>query len=202
VVIGNPPYVRQELLGSAKDYFQQKYEVYHGMADLYAYFIEKSISVLKPSGYFSYIVANKWLRANYGQPLRQWLKKQRILELIDFGDLQVFKGATTYPCILTIEKNQAHKNFTAARIDTLEFADLNDYILEKEFDISQDELEEEGWSLVDNESLSLINKIKSSGISLKEYSNNKIFYGIKTGLNEAFVIDSKGLDADTLKFGA
>jgi len=90
VVIGNPPYVRQELLGDSKEYFKQKYKVYHGAADLYSYFIEKGISVLKPAGYFSYIVANKWLRANYGKPLRHWLKKQRLLELIDFGDLQVF----------------------------------------------------------------------------------------------------------------
>ncbi len=100
-VIGNPPYVRQELLGDFKDYFQQHYEVYHGTADLYAYFIEKGVSLLRKDGLFSYIVANKWMRANYGEPLRCWMKKQRIEEITDFGPLPVFEGATTYTCIIS-----------------------------------------------------------------------------------------------------
>lgn len=69
-VIGNPPYVRQELLKGQKEYFKDRYEVYHGIAYLYAYFIEKGISLLRENGQFSYIVANKWMRANYGKPLR------------------------------------------------------------------------------------------------------------------------------------
>ncbi len=105
-VIGNPPYVRQELLKGQKEYFNGHYEVYHGVADLYAYFIEKGISLLKDGGQFSYIVANKWMRANYGKPLRSWLKSKRIEEIIDFGDLPVFKQATTYPCILRVAKRR------------------------------------------------------------------------------------------------
>jgi type II restriction/modification system DNA methylase subunit YeeA len=99
VVIGNPPYVRQELLGELKSYSQKTYKVYHGVADPYAYFMEKGLGLLNPSGLFGIIVANKWMRAGYGQPLRSWLKTKDIKEIIDFGDLQVFKGATTYPCI-------------------------------------------------------------------------------------------------------
>ena len=101
-VIGNPPYVRQESLKGVKEYFQTHYKTYHGVADLYVYFIEKGISLLRPKGIFSYIVANKWLRANYGTPLRRWLKERQIEEIVDFGDLPVFQGATTYPCILRI----------------------------------------------------------------------------------------------------
>ncbi|MCP1393247.1 MAG: N-6 DNA methylase, partial [Methanothrix harundinacea] len=63
-VIGNPPYVRQEVLGEFKAYFQEHYQVYHGIADLYTYFIDKGVSLLRPKGIFSYIVANKWMRAN------------------------------------------------------------------------------------------------------------------------------------------
>ena len=105
VVIGNPPYVRQEMLGEFKDYFQNHYEIYHGTADLYTYFIEKAVSLLKKGGLFSYIVANKWMRANYGEPLRRWMKSQHIEEIIDFGDLPVFETATTYPCIIRIRKD-------------------------------------------------------------------------------------------------
>ena len=78
VVIGNPPYVRQEMLGKQKEYFHTTYKTYSGVADLYIYFIERGVSVLKPSGLFSFIVSNKWIRANYGQPLRNWLKTQYI----------------------------------------------------------------------------------------------------------------------------
>ena len=73
-VIGNPPYVRQELLSDYKNYFQRTYKVYHGIADLYSYFFERGIGLLNKKGLFGIIVANKWMRANYGEPLRKWLK--------------------------------------------------------------------------------------------------------------------------------
>ncbi len=104
-VIGNPPYVRQETLGKAfKDYAKGKFETYAGTADLYTYFIERGVKLLNKNGLFGIIVANKWLRARYGKPLRTWLKQQAIQEIVDFGDLPVFEQATTYPCILTIGK--------------------------------------------------------------------------------------------------
>ena len=104
-MIGNPPYVRQETLGlEFKDYAKLHYETYAGTADIYTYFIEKGISLLRSKDYFSYIVANKYMRANYGRPLRQYLKTKQIVEIIDFGDLPIFKGATTYPCIIRLSK--------------------------------------------------------------------------------------------------
>ena len=104
-VIGNPPYVGQESIKDQKEYYQSRYAVYQGTADLYAYFIEKGISLLRPGGIFSYIVANKWMRANYGKPLRKFLLSKQIEEIVDFGDLPVFKAATTYPCII---RSQQH----------------------------------------------------------------------------------------------
>ncbi len=108
-VIGNPPYVRQETLGKAfKDYAKKKYETYAGTADLYTYFIERGVKLLNENGLFGIIVANKWMRARYGKPLRTWLKQQAILEIIDFGDLPVFEQATTYPCILIVRGGNPH----------------------------------------------------------------------------------------------
>ena len=103
-VIGNPPYVRQELLGKQKEYFQRKYKVFHGMADLYSYFIEKGIGLINENGLFGFIVANKWMRANYGEPLRKWLKFGNIKEIIDFGDLRVFQEQPLIPAFLSAEK--------------------------------------------------------------------------------------------------
>lgn len=49
-MLGNPPYVRQELLGSMKPYLQKRFEVYHGVADLYCYFFERGLRLLKAGG--------------------------------------------------------------------------------------------------------------------------------------------------------
>ncbi len=190
-VIGNPPYVRQEGLGEQKEHFQAKYEAYHGMGDLYVYFIEKGVKLLKENGRFSYIVANKWMRANYGQPLRAWLKKQCIEEIIDFGDLPVFKSATTYPCIMVITNQNAKKKFRAAEIKTLAFTDLTEYVEENRFDIEVASLDESGWALTNAATQKLLQKLREQGKPLGEYIGGKIYYGIKTGLNNAFVIDTE-----------
>ena len=189
VVIGNPPYVRQEGLGEFKGYFQKHYKVYHGTADLYTYFVERGVSLLREAGIFSYIVANKWMRANYGAPLRRWLKEQCMEEIIDFGDLQVFQGATTYPCIMRIKKSAPKTSFDVTQVKTQDFRDLGEYVREDHYSMNQKALEDNGWSLADERTQSLLDKIKSKGVTLGEYVGGKIYYGIKTGLNEAFVID-------------
>lgn len=191
VVIGNPPYVRQETLGEFKGYFKKHYNVYHGTADLYTYFMERGVSLLKVGGVFSYIVANKWMRANYGQPLRRWLKGQRIEEIIDFGDLPVFEGVTTYPCIIRTTKNQPCDSFDATQVKTLDFQSLSDYIKENHHSVKQSALDDSCLSLADERTQDLLTKLRSKGVPLGEYVGGKVNYGIKTGLNEAFVIDSK-----------
>jgi type I restriction-modification system DNA methylase subunit len=188
-VIGNPPYVRQEGLTDLKPYFEKRFSVYNGVADLYVYFIEKGVSLLRQGGFFSYIVANKWFRANYGKPLRQWMKQQHILEIIDFGDLPVFKQATTYPCIVVIQKKAPGPFFRASIIKTLNFSDLQAHVRQYHHDVRQDTLDESGWSLANQNSQDVFDKLHKTGIPLGEYVDGKIYYGIKTGLNEAFVID-------------
>jgi len=194
VVIGNPPYVRQETLGNLKDYFKQHYQVYHGAADLYAYFIERGLSLLKKDGIFSYIVANKWMRANYGKPLRQWMKQQRIEEIIDFGDLPVFQKATTYPCILRIRKDSTNKSFDTAKVKTLFFNDLEEHINKRRYSVRQKMLDDGGWSLAEEKTQTLLSKLQKMGTPLGDYVQSKIYRGILTGLNEAFVIDSETRD--------
>ena len=191
VVVGNPPYVRQETLGEIKTYFSAHYLVYHGTADLYAYFIEKGISLLKDGGFFSYIVANKWMRANYGMPLRRWLKGQHIERIIDFGDLPVFLEATTYPCIILISKRPPDTSFNATQVKTLNFTNLTKYVSENSYIVDQTKLKDEGWSLADRHAQDLLDKLRNQGTPLGEYVDGKIYYGIKTGLNEAFVIDAE-----------
>ena len=189
-VIGNPPYVRQELFSEHKPYFQQRYAVYHGVADLYTYFMERAAGLLKPGGLYGIIVANKWMRANYGEALRTWLKQQDVRELIDFGDLPVFAGATTYPCIVLYAKGKPGRNVTVCEVKTLDFEDLGTYVQDHKRSLPQSGLEASGWSLAGAEEQKLFRKLMGMGVPLGEYVDKQIYYGIKTGYNEAFVIDA------------
>jgi len=189
VVIANPPYVRQESIKDQKAYFKEHYRVYQGTADLYVYFVERGVNLLAAGGVFTYILPNKWMRANYGKPLRAWLKERRIEEIVDFGDLPVFESATTYPCILRMGAGAPRERFDAVRVETLDYPDLTDYVKTHSYPVNQTYLDDEGWSLADEKTQALLEKIRAAGVPLGEYVDGKIYYGIKTGLNEAFVID-------------
>jgi hypothetical protein len=191
VVIGNPPYVRQELLKEQKKYFETHYAVYQGTADLYAYFMEKGISLLRPKGLFSYIVANKWMRANYGKPLRKYLLTKQIEEIIDFGDLPVFKTATTYPCIIRVSNEKPAREFCVSKVDALDFPSLDDYVKAHCHHMDPHIFTDDGWSLGDKLTETLLKKLQSIGKPLEEYVKGELYRGITTGLNEAFVIDEK-----------
>jgi type I restriction-modification system DNA methylase subunit len=105
VVIGNPPYVRQELLSPFKPYLEEHYASYDGVADLYVYFYEKGLNILRPNGILSYIVTNKWLRAGYGEPLRKFFAENSVFEqIIDFGHAPIFEDADVFPCIVAVRK--------------------------------------------------------------------------------------------------
>lgn len=189
-VIGNPPYVRQEMLGKQKDYFREHYQVYHGMADLYSYFIEKSLKLVNAGGLYGVIVANKWMRANYGEPLRRFLKSQNIYEIIDFGDLPVFETATTYPCIMITGKPGTENDQIRLTIpETIKFTTLSGYVEQNHSFLNKNSLNDEGWSLAGDAANAVIAKILKAGKPLGEYVNKKIYRGVLTGLNEAFVID-------------
>lgn len=191
VVIGNPPYIRQEEFTELKPYLSGHYGVYAGTADLYSYFVECGIKLLKPYGEFIYILPNKWMRAGYGGALRRMLKNISIRSVVDFGDLPVFEEATTYPCILHLIKDVSGDEFDSASLTTLEYpSGLEQFVKENSMKISRNSLNDDGWSLIDNKKQELLSKLRLAGIPLVEYSKHKIFYGIKTGLNEAFVIDS------------
>ena len=191
VVIGNPPYVRQEMFAYRKDYLQRKYQTYHGSADLYVYFIERGVSLLKKNGLFCYIVANKWLRANYGKPFREWLRHQCIEEITDFEDLPVFQQATTYPCILRIQRNSPNETFPATKIKTLNFSHLMDYVDSNCYIVNQNMLDSGIWSLADQQAQSLLGKLREKGMPLENYVEGKMYRGILTGLNQAFIVSAE-----------
>ena len=192
-VIGNPPYVRQESLGDLKSYFQSHYEAFDGVADLYAYFVEKGVGLLRKGGLFSIIVSSSFLRATYGRPLRRTLKQRAaILRLVDFGGLPVFTNAKdTYVCIPLLEKGAQPERIEVARVVTLENLDLEEYVRTHRYTIPHVRFGEDAWSIKSDAEADVFAKIVKAGKPLGEYVKRRLYYGIKTGLNEAFVIDTE-----------
>lgn len=206
VVIANPPYVRQELIGDQKPELEAAYPaVYAGTADLYVYFFARSFSLLRPKGVLSFITPNKFMRANYGRKLRGYLaEKVRLHTLIDFGDLPIF-DATTYPMITLASKQPPAKlpspsaafgrgaggegKITVLQITTLAEAENLPAAVEHAFRLPQNTLTDEGWQLSSPRVRAVMDKLANAGVSLGEYVDNKFYRGITTGLNEAFIID-------------
>ncbi|MDR2642575.1 MAG: Eco57I restriction-modification methylase domain-containing protein [Planctomycetaceae bacterium] len=195
-VIGNPPYVRQETLEiETKKYFQTHYKTYHGNADLYTYFFEKGIGLLNATGLFSIVVANKWTRASYGKKLRNWLKNHNIQEIVDFNDLPVFGKVTSYPMIIRIGKcescsEKSDKPLHFARVTTLDFESVSKHVMGRFQSVPRESLTDNGWQLGDEGNKKLFDKLMSAGIPLKKYVKGKIYRGVVTGLNKAFVINA------------
>jgi adenine-specific DNA-methyltransferase len=193
VVIGNPPYVRQEKIKKDKPLLQkQGYEVFTSTADLYVYFYEKGYQLLKQKGVLAYITSNKWMRAKYGEKLRKFLKeKTTIIKLIDFGGYRVFEQ-TVDTCILLFKKEKPPKGHTFEFLTVpSDVKDLESYLENANWQkMEQDKLSNNGWTLGDDKVLSLKEKIEKVGKPLKEW-DVKIYFGIKTGYNDAFIIDTE-----------
>ena len=197
VVIGNPPYVRQELLSPIKPYLQANYESYDGVADLYTYFYEKGLKLLKKGGLLSYIVTNKWLRAGYGEALRRLFVKEGTIEkIVDFGHAPIFEDADTFPCILAVRKPDFSGNVEENKVivcavprECLADINLSQYVEENGYKISQSRFTADAWSLEPAEVDELMQKIKRVGITLKDFAGVKPYRGILTGFNDAFYID-------------
>ncbi|WP_233900601.1 Eco57I restriction-modification methylase domain-containing protein [Tenacibaculum piscium] len=195
VIIGNPPYVRQELFKEIKPYLEKNYKCYNSVADLYTYFIEKGINLMNEKGLFSFILPNKFLKATYGKNIRKVMKEDANLELLlDFDDYPVFADATTYPIIYILNKKSDNKakTFLFSEINKRDNTDDPIITLEnKKHLVSCDSLTDEMWNFIDITSFKLLEKIKKDSISLGDFVDKKVFRGLTTGRNEAFTIDSE-----------
>lgn len=196
VVLGNPPYVRMELLKALKPYLEGRYEVVSDRADLYCYFYERGLRLLKPGGRLGYISSNTFFKTGSGRPLREYLLRKATLEsVVDFGDLQVFEGVTTYPAILTMKRGSAPKDHEL-RFWKLDVLPENNFLATWEAAAGpypQDALGAGSWELENPARRALRDKIKTGRKTLKEVCGSPL-YGIKTGLNAAFLIDAATKD--------
>ncbi|AFZ54026.1 class I SAM-dependent DNA methyltransferase [Cyanobacterium aponinum] len=194
IIIGNPPYIRQEEFSALKPILKSKYQIYHSIADLLTYFVELGFNLLKVNGVFQFIISNKFTRANYGQKMRQFLLDNTALtHFIDFSGLSVFEEATVDACIVGFVKNKINNhhflygNFASYHLNINNFRQC---LAEVKRDFLQSNLTIDSWSFESSEVLRIKRKVESQGTPLKNWDIT-INYGIKTGYNEAFIIDGK-----------
>lgn len=195
-VIGNPPYVRQESIKDQKCYFQNNYASFEGTADLFIYFIELGTRLLAPGGRYSIIVSSSLLRSAYAEPLRRHIHATvAIEEVVDFGGLAVFADAKdTYVCIPVISKGAQPDEISISRISSLEFENLAAVAASGRYQVPAGRFTPEAWSLKTDSEAKVFDRILKAGQPLGELVAKRIFFGIKTGLNDAFEISSAQRD--------
>ncbi|ANE35902.1 type II restriction endonuclease [Campylobacter iguaniorum] len=190
-VIGNPPYVRQESIKEFKPNLQKLYKVYSSTADLFVYFYELGINALKVGGGLGFICSNKFFRAGYGENLRKFiLDNTTIKSIVDFNAVKIFEDATVDSAITILQKDRSiNTKFSILQPTTQNFSLENDNFMQME----QANLSEKSFTFLNADELNLKSKIESIGTPLKKWDIS-IYYGIKTGFNEAFIVDTKTKD--------
>jgi REP element-mobilizing transposase RayT len=188
VVVGNPPYVRAELLGDSRDYLARNYKVFNPAGDLFSYFYEKSFQLLKPkTGIFGFI-SNTFDKTTAGISVREYLQQEvSFLKYIDFTEVQIFEGATTYPVILIARNTKPTQDvFDYIKIPKTNQTAALDINFHPSVQVSQNKLDKENWSFKNDQDVGLVDKLKKHKTIREIYG--KCYRGLLTGLNEAFII--------------
>lgn len=191
VVIGNPPYIRQELFKDYKKELKTNYsKIYDGRADLYTYFIKKGFEILQSSGTLSFITSNKFIVRGYGEKIRNLLSSEKTIKtMVNFGELPVFKASVD--SIIIIAQNKLPSNFdslkyvqatTAEHIKNIDELTLQKSIIKKISTLKT------SWVFKDEKTMLLLKKLNE--IENKLIDVFEIFGGIKTGYDKAFIIDN------------
>ena len=191
VVIGNPPYIRGEKI-AGKARLAAAFGAFHrGAADIYTYFFRKGADLLADGGTLCFIASNKFMRADYGRPLREFLKRDAPpLVVLDFGRTGAF-DATVRPLVLLARKGGGHDGFRAATVRGADgAADPGAFMDESGFPMKVADLPDSGWTLAAPELLDLRARIEAAGTPLRDHVKDGPYRGIVTGLNPAFVVDA------------
>jgi hypothetical protein len=190
VAIANPPFVRMELIKDQKSALKRRFEqIYAGRADLYVYFFGVGLEILRPGGCLAFISSNTYLNSKFGGKLRQYLlDTTTITMLIDFAETKVF-DAVVEPAVVTLRKIKSEKSALRAIKwpESQPIDDLPEVATNKPQIVIQESLSGEPWRLVPETESCLLSQL-NMGRPLKSLAVDGILYGVKTGLNKAFII--------------
>ena len=197
IVIGNPPYIQLQNNGGelAKLYEGGGYSSFARTGDIYSLFYERGWQLLKQNGHLCYITSNKWMRAGYGEKIREFFaNKTNPMLLIDFAGMKVFDSATVDTNILLFSKsNNKHETICAVtnKQNKDSVKNLSDFVQQQ--NVICDFSNSDSWVVLSPIEQSIKKKIEAVGTPLKDWDIS-IYRGVLTGYNEAFIIDTAKRD--------
>lgn len=201
-IIGNPPYVRQELIKAIKPGLKRSYpDTYDGSADLYVYFYDQGLRLLKPGGRLSYVVTNKWMRAGYAEGLRDLFASKAWIEFVaDFGHAKkFFPDADVFPSVIVVRKPDGGTKPTDTKVCVIPRDDvpekaLDEAVVKATYVLPAEHFTRDNWVLEPPDVTAVFMKVRQRGTALKDITGIVPQYGIKTGYNPAFLIDTTTRD--------
>jgi type II restriction/modification system DNA methylase subunit YeeA len=192
VVVGNPPYFSLSKVKEQSIYFEKAgYQTYSKGADIYCLFYELGNKLLKKHGHLTFITSNSWLRSIYGDLLKEYFKSNlQPISLLNIEDIQVFEEATVESSIVVLQKKPLSQDFSVANLSGSYDvkSSLSEYFNKNSFDFKLPETTE--WFIGNRLEVKLKNKMENGSRLLEDF-DVRINFGLKTGLNEAFIIDEK-----------
>ena len=197
IIIGNPPYIQLQNDGGklAKLYADCNYKTFARTGDIYCLFYERGHQLLKSNGHLCYITSNKWMRAGYGEKTRDFFAKNtNPMLLIDFAGVKIFESATVDTNILLFAKAaNEHKTWCAVTNKQNKDSVKNLSVFVQQSGAECEFCSSDSWVILSPIEQSIKRKIEAVGTPLKDW-DIQINYGIKTGYNDAFIIDTAKRD--------
>lgn len=209
-VVGNPPYVRQELIPAPLlAEYRSRYQTMYDRADIYIPFIERSLSVLSTGGNLGFICADRWMKNRYGGPLRSLVAEHYHLKVyVDMVDTPAFHSdVIAYPAITIISREGpgatriAHRpSVDRATLTTLAGLLRAPTLPEDADSVRVRELARvtngaEPWLLESADQMALIRRLEDA-FPLLEEAGCKVGIGVATGADKAFIGDFDALDVE------
>jgi len=200
-VIGNPPYIRIQALKEwapiEVEFYKKQYAAAKkGNYDIYVVFFEKGLSLLNHQGKLGFIAPHKFFNAKYGESLRDLLAQGKHLShIVHFGHQQVFTGATTYTCLLFLDK---------AGSEQCQFVKVNDLSLWRsesqatEGMIPTEKITNAEWNFIVGKGSGLFEKLSEMPVKLGDVAD-RMSQGIRTSANEVYVLDLVSTDNDLVR---
>jgi len=193
VVIANPPYIRMELIKDQKAALKRRFpQLFAGRADLYVYFYGLGLSILRARGCLAFISSNTYLNVNFGEHLRKYLlETTTVTTLVDFAETKVF-DAVVEPAIIVVRKPKtadALVSCTKWREDQ-SLEELPEIASKGAARVPQTSFSSEPWRLVGGVESRLLASL-NRGTPLQKIATDGILYGVKTGLNKAFILTAE-----------
>jgi len=208
-VVGNPPYVRQELIPAALlSQYRNRYHTMYDRADLYIPFMERSLSLLAPKGHLGFICSDRWMKNRYGGPLRSFVAGQFHLKMyVDMVDTPAFHSEViAYPAITVISREVPGPTRIAHRpaINPAVLRVLADELKAQTLMKGSQSVRElarvtngaEPWLLESSDQMALIRRLEKRFPTLEE-AGCVVGIGVATGADKAFIGDFEALDVES-----